>query len=171
MTPPAPGAQTVIDVDRMAERAGEVLGHSSWHEITQDEVTTFARLTGDEQWIHVDPERAATGPFGTTIAHGYFTLALSTKFLYEVVAVQGAGMILNYGSDRVRYPAPVPAGSRVRALVELPTVAAIPGGVQATYRLTYEVEGQRKPGCVADIVFRYYEKFPGDAAASGGEVG
>lgn len=160
MTQPA-AAQTVIHMKELAERAGSTLGHSTWREITQDDVTTFARLTGDEQWIHVDPERAAAGPFGTTIAHGYFTLALSTEFLYEVVQVEGAGMILNYGSDRVRYPAPVPVGSRIRALVELPSVTTIPGGVQVTYRLTYEVEGQAKPGCVADILFRYYEQFPG----------
>ena len=164
MTPPSATTPTVIHVTELADRAGTVIGHSSWRRITQDDVTAFARLTGDEQWIHVDPERAATGPFGTTIAHGYFELALSTEFLYEVVKVEGAAMILNYGSDRVRYPAPVPVGSRIRALVELPAVTGIPGGVQATFRLTYEVEGQKKPGCVADILFRYYEEFPGGGA-------
>lgn len=161
MTPPAAAAPTVLHVTELAERAGTALGHSSWRQITQDAVTTFARLTGDEQWIHVDAERAATGPFGATIAHGYFTLALSTRLLDEVVTVEGAAMVLNYGSDRVRYPAPVPVGSRVRALVELASAAGIPGGVQATFRLTFEVDGQRKPGCVADIVYRYYERLPG----------
>ena len=160
MTPPA-AAPTTVHVSQLAERAGSAFGHSSWREITQEDVTTFARLTGDEQWIHIDPERAAAGPFGTTIAHGYFTLALSTEFIYELVSIAGAGMILNYGSDRVRYPAPVPVGSRIRALVELPSVTPVPGGVQVTFRLTYEVEGQAKPGCVADILFRYYEKDPG----------
>jgi acyl dehydratase len=163
MTSPAV-APTVVQMSDLAERAGSILGHSSWRTITQDDVTAFARLTGDEQWIHVDLERAAAGPFGTTIAHGYFTLALSTEFLYEVVRVEGAGMILNYGSDRVRYPSPVPVGSRIRARIELPAVMPVPGGVQVTFRLTYEVEGQRKPGCVADILFRYYEHAPGGGA-------
>lgn len=164
MTSPAT-APTVVQMSDLAQRAGSILGHSSWRTITQHDVTAFARLTGDEQWIHVDPERAAAGPFGTTIAHGYFTLALSTEFLYEVVRVEGAGMILNYGSDRVRYPSPVPVGSRIRARIELPAVTSIPGGVQVTFRLTYEVEGQRKPGCVADILFRYYEHAPVGGAA------
>lgn len=160
--------RTVIDVADLAGWAGKTVGHSSWRRITQDEISTFARLTGDEQWIHVDPERAQDGPFGTTIAHGYYTLALSTEFLYEVVEVTGAGMILNYGSDRVRYPAPVPSGARIRALVEIPAVTPIPGGVQVVYRLTYEIEGGTKPGCVADILFRYYEAFPGAAPAGQG---
>lgn len=164
MTSPPAAAPTVVLMSDLADRAGSILGRSSWRTVTQDEVTTFARLTGDEQWIHVDPERAAAGPFGTTIAHGYFTLALSTEFLYEVVRVEGAGLILNYGSDRVRYPSPVPVGSRIRAQIELPAVASVPGGVQVTFRLTYEVEGRRKPGCVADILFRYYEHAPGGGA-------
>ncbi|MFP5375167.1 MAG: MaoC family dehydratase [Acidimicrobiia bacterium] len=161
MTPPAAAAPTVLQVTELAQRAGSTLGHSSWRQVTQEDVSAFARLTGDEQWIHVDAERAATGPFGATVAHGYFTLALSTRFLDEVVTVEGAAVVLNYGSDRVRYPAPVPVGSRLRALVELASAAGIPGGVQATFRLTFEVDGQRKPGCVADIVYRYYERFPG----------
>lgn len=152
---------SVIDVTDLPSRAGEILGHSSWRTITQDEVTAFAVLTGDEQWIHVDPERAASGPFGATVAHGYFTLSLSTIFLYEVVTVTGAGLILNYGSDRVRFPAPVRVGSRIRALIELAAVKPLAGGVQTTYRLTFEVEGHKKPGCVADIVFHYYVDAPG----------
>ena len=151
----------VLDVDELASRLGEHLGQSSWRTITQDDVDTFARLTGDEQWIHVDPERAKAGPFGGTIAYGYFTLSLSTVFLEEVVTVKGANLVLNYGSNRVRYPAPVPVGSRVRAAIELPSVEPIAGGVQVTFRLTFEVEGQARPGCVADIVYRYYTDFPG----------
>ncbi|MGI8807370.1 MAG: MaoC family dehydratase [Acidimicrobiales bacterium] len=158
---------TVIDLADLPSHAGEVLGHSSWRTVTQDEVTAFARLTGDEQWIHVDPERAASGPFGTTVAHGYFTLALSTVFLYEVVEVAGAGLILNYGSDRVRYPAPLRVGSQIRALIELAAVKPLPGGFQTTYRLTYEVEGQAKPGCVAEIVFHYYTDVPGGSKPGG----
>lgn len=160
MPDPQQATGSVLDIADLASRAGEVLGYSSWHTITQDEVTTFAQLTGDEQWIHVDPERAAEGPFGATVAHGYFTLALSTIFLYEVVTVTGAGLILNYGSDRVRYPAPTRVGSRLRALIELAAVKPLAGGVQTTYRLTYEVEGQKKPGCVADILFHYYVDIP-----------
>ena len=166
MTPSNLGTPAVLEVADLESHAGEVLGHSSWRQITQEDVDLFARLSGDEQWIHVDPERAKAGPFGTTIAHGYFTLSLSTQFLDEVLVVKGAGLVLNYGSERVRYPAPVPVGSRVRALVELPAVRSLPGGVQTTFRLTYEVEGQEKPGCVADIVFRYYDAFPGGAPSA-----
>lgn len=152
---------SVIDIAELASRSGDTLGHSAWRRITQDDVSAFARLTGDEQWIHTDPERAKAGPFGATIAHGYFTLSLATILLDEVLMVTGAGLVLNYGSDRVRYPAPVPVDSRVRALVELAAVKPLDGGVQTTYRLSFEVEGQRKPGCVADIVYRYYSEFPG----------
>ena len=106
MLQPEETTGSVIDISDLASRAGGVLGHSSWRLISQDEVTAYARLTGDEQWIHVDAERAATGPFGVTVAHGYFTLSLSTIFLDEVLTVTGAGIVLNYGSDRVRYPAP-----------------------------------------------------------------
>jgi acyl dehydratase len=153
-------APTVIAVDELASRAGETLGASEWHVVTQDEVDTFAELTGDDQWIHVDPGRAKAGPFGAPIAHGYFTLSLSTTFLDQVVTVTGAGVVLNYGSNRVRYPSPLPVGSRVRAVIELAAVDAVAGGVQTTYRLTYEVEGAAKPACVAEILYRYYEAFP-----------
>ena len=156
--------QAVLDLSELASHAGEVLGQTSWRLVTQQDVDAFAQLTGDDQWIHVDPERAKAGPFGTTIAHGYFTLSLSTIFLDEVVTIKGANVVLNYGSNRVRYPAPVPAGSRIRASIELPTVEDIAGGVQATFRLVYEVEGQAKPGCVADIVYRYYTALPGGPA-------
>jgi acyl dehydratase len=153
--------QAVIEVGDLASHAGETLGRTAWRRVSQDDIDTFARLTGDDQWIHVDPERAAAGPFGGTIAHGYFTLALSTIFLDEVVTVEGANVVLNYGSNRVRYPAPVPVGSRIRASIELPEVDDVAGGVQATFRLVYEVEGQPKPACVADIVYRYYRTLPG----------
>ncbi len=157
----------VMDMTELASRAGEVLGTSSWREITQDEVDTFAELTGDKQWIHIDPERAQAGPFGGTIAYGYLTLSLSTLFLDEVLSVEGAALVLNYGSNRVRYPAPVPVGSRVRAAIELAAVEEITGGLQTTFRLTFEVEDKPKPGCVADIVYRYYESFPGAPTTKG----
>lgn len=159
-----PDANAVVHVMDLEARAGTVLGHSAWRTITQSEVDTFADLTGDRQWIHIDPERAKAGPFGGTIAYGYLTLSLATQFLDEVLTVEGAGLVLNYGSNRVRYPAPVPVGSRVRGLVQLQTVEPIAGGVQTVFRLTFEVEGQAKPGCVADIVYRYYADFPAPAA-------
>jgi len=157
-----------MDLPQLASRAGEVLGTSSWRRITQDEVDTFAELTGDKQWIHIDPERAAAGPFGTTIVYGYLTLSLATLFLDEVLSVEGAGLVLNYGSNRVRYPSPVPVDSRVRAVIELAAVDEISGGLQTTFRLTFEVEGTTKPGCVADIVYRYYDAFPGVPSTNGG---
>ena len=144
----------------LVENTGEVLGHSSWRTITQADVDTFARLTGDEQWIHLDVDRARAGPFGATIVYGYLTLSLATLFLDEVVTVDGAGLVLNYGSNRVRYPSPVPVGSNVRAEITLVSVEPVPGGLQTTFRLLFEVEGQAKPGCVADIVYRYYQEFP-----------
>jgi len=168
MTTSGPTTTAVINMTELAARAGEVLGTSSWREITQDEVDRFAELTGDRQWIHIDPERAAAGPFGGTIVYGYLTLSLATLFLDEVLSVEGAGLVLNYGSNRIRYPAPVPVGSRVRAVVELAAVDEITGGLQTTFRLTFEVDGSAKPGCVADIVYRYYETFPGATTTRGG---
>ncbi len=150
-----------VQLTDLASRAGQPLGASAWRVVSQEDIDAFARLTGDEQWIHVDPARAAGGPFGTTIAHGYFTLSLSTLILDELIEVTGAALVLNYGSNRVRYPAPVPAGAKVRASVEIAEVDAIPGGVQAVYRLTYERDGAAKPPCVADIVYRYYTAVPG----------
>ena len=161
--PVAPAAPTLIDLSDLASHAARSLGTSSWRTVAQEDIDAFARLSGDEQWIHIDPERAKTGPFNATIAHGYFTLSLSTAFLYELVEVTGAALILNYGSNRVRYPAPVPVGSRVRAAIDIAEVDAIPGGVQVVYRLTYELDGEPKPACVADIVFRYYTGVPGRA--------
>ncbi len=153
--------RVAIDLADLRSRAGQVLGHSSWHRITQDDVNAFARLTRDHQWIHVDPERAAAGPFGRTIAHGYFTLSLATVILDEVLVVQGAGLVVNYGANRVRFPAPVPVGSRVRGAVALACVEEIEGGGQSVFRITFEVDGAPKPGCVAEIVYRYYSTFPG----------
>jgi acyl dehydratase len=162
--PETPGAPDVVHVTDLVACVGTVLGHSSWRTITQADVDAFAELTGDRQWIHIDPVRAAAGPFGGTIAYGYLTLSFATQFLDEVLEVEGADLVLNYGSNRVRYPAPVPVGSQVRAAVELQTVDQLAGGVQATFRLTFEVDGQAKPGCVADIVYRYYADFPARVA-------
>jgi acyl dehydratase len=140
----------------LRERAGSSLGTSGWFTVDQEMVTTFADLTGDRQWIHVDPERARQGPFGATVAHGFFTLGLSTGLLWEIFTVEGVGMILNYGLNRVRFPAPLPVGSRIRMHVSLAEINEITDGVQVVYHLEYEIEGKEKPCCVADLVFRYY---------------
>jgi acyl dehydratase len=139
----------------LRQRAGSSLGVSKWVTIDQGMVTAFAELTGDRQWIHVDPERAAQGPFGTTVGHGFLTLSLSTDLLDQIFTVDDVGMILNYGLNRVRFPAPLPVDSRIRMHVSLAEVADVPDGVQVVYYLEYEIEGQAKPCCVADLVFRY----------------
>jgi acyl dehydratase len=143
--------------DGLRERVGTDLGTSSWVEVTQDRITTFAKLTGDEQWIHVDPEKAKDGPFGCTVQHGFLTLGMSTGLLWEVCVVEGFSVILNYGLNKVRFPAPLKTGSKMRMHVALAEVNDLKGGVETVYRLTYEVEGESKPCCVADLVFRYYE--------------
>jgi acyl dehydratase len=134
---------------------GDVYGPSSWIEIPQEKIDAFAEATGDHQWIHVDPEKAKAGPFGTTIAHGYLTLSLLPVASYEVVP-RGGGMSINYGLNKVRFPAPVPVGSRVRATFEVLDVDEQDWGGQATMRATVEREGGDKPVCVAELVFRYY---------------
>ncbi len=135
---------------------GEHLGYSEWLEMTQDRIDKFADATGDHQWIHVDPERAKAGPFGACIAHGYLTLSLVNLFLPQIVDVQGLSMGVNYGSDRLRFPAPVPVGLRIRGGGELIQVEEVKGGVQATIRVTVEVEGQDRPACVVETISRYY---------------
>ncbi len=134
---------------------GDTYGPPCWIGIPQEEIDGFAEATGDHQWIHVDPERAKDGPFGTTIAHGYLTLSLLPVASYEVVPRQG-GMAINYGLNRVRFPAPVPVGSRVRATFEVLGVEEHDWGGQATMQATVEREGGDKPACVAELVFRYY---------------
>jgi acyl dehydratase len=135
---------------------GQHLGHSDWLEITQDRIDKFADATGDHQWIHVDPERAKNGPFGACIAHGYLTQSLVNFFLPQIVEVHGISMGVNYGADKVRFPAPVPVGSRIRGSAELLKAEEVKGGVQATVRVTVEVEGSDRPGCVIDTISRYY---------------
>ncbi|HVW89845.1 MAG TPA: MaoC family dehydratase [Gaiellaceae bacterium] len=136
-------------------KVGDVYGPSSWIEIPQEKIDAFADATGDHQWIHVDPEKAKDGPFGTTIAHGYLTLSLLPVASYEVVPRQG-GMGINYGLNKVRFPSPVPVGSRVRATFEVVEMDEQDWGGQATMRATVEREGGDKPVCVAETVFRYY---------------
>jgi acyl dehydratase len=136
--------------------AGVEFGPSSWIDVPQEKIDAFAEATGDHQWIHVDPELAAAGPFGTTIAHGYLTLSLLPVMSYEVVPRQEGGMAVNYGLNRVRFPAPVPVGSRVRGSFTVGSVDEFEGGFQVTMTATVEREGGEKPVCVAEVVFRYY---------------
>jgi acyl dehydratase len=135
---------------------GTEYGPSSWIDVTQERIDAFAEATGDHQWIHVDRERAAAGPFGGTIGHGYLTLSLLPAMSYEVVPRQEAGMGVNYGLNRVRFPAPVPSGSRVRGTFRVDAVDEFDGGLQVTMTATVELEGGAKPVCVAEVVFRYY---------------
>ena len=135
---------------------GTDLGHTDWLEITQERVQLFADATGDHQWIHVDPERARNeSPFGGPIAHGYLTLALTNLFLPQLIEVRGISMGVNYGADKVRFPAPVLVGSRVRGAGELIAATEIPGGVQTTIMVRVEIEGGEKPACVVESVSRW----------------
>lgn len=135
---------------------GEQLGCSDWLEIDQNRINLFADATGDHQWIHVDPERAKDGPFGKCIAHGYLTLSLVNLFLPQIIDVQGISMGVNVGCEKIRFPSPVPVGSRVRGSGELVSVEEVKGGVQSVVRVTVEIEGQDKPACVADTISRYF---------------
>jgi len=149
-------AQTVLNgLDEVKAAVGQDLGSSDWLEITQGRVDQFAEATGDHQWIHVDPERAAAGPFGGTIAHGYLTLSLSNAFLPEIVEVRGVSMGVNYGAGKVRFPAPVLVGSRIQAQATLTDVADVAGGVQTTILITVEIEGGAKPACVVESISRF----------------
>ena len=143
-------------VDALRAAVGEHLGYSDWHEVTQEQIDLFAQATGDHQWIHVDAERAAAGPFGTTIAHGFLTLSLISMLARQVSRVDGVRMVINYGCNRVRFPAPVPVGSRVRAGVLVKSVDDVAGGVQVVYEVTIERDGGEKPCCVAETVSRMY---------------
>jgi acyl dehydratase len=148
---------TTVAYADVAGLAGTDLGWSDWLEVTQDRVQLFADATDDHQWIHVDPERAKTGPFGAAIAHGYLTLSLVNKFLPQLLEVRGISMGVNYGVDRVRFPAPVKVGARVRGTGELVEVERQKdGSVQAKVRVTVEIEGGAKPACVAETISRYY---------------
>ena len=148
--------RTYETLDELRGAAGTHLGWTDWIDITQDRVNLFADATGDHQWIHVDVERAnAESPFGGPIAHGYLTLALSNLFLPQLIAVTAASAGVNYGTGRVRFPAPVPVGSRVRGGAEIAAVEEIAGGVQTTITITIEVEGGAKPACVIESLSRW----------------
>jgi acyl dehydratase len=147
---------TITGIDELKSKIGEELGVSDWHEVTQDEIDAFAEATGDHQWIHVDPERAAQTPFGGTIAHGLLTLSLGPRFTYEAYSLEGFAFGLNYGYDRVRFPAPLAVNSRVRMRATLASVDDVPGGIQMKVTQTFEVEGGEKPVCVAEQLVRLY---------------
>ena len=140
----------------LKDAVGQALGSSDWLTIDQQRINLFADATGDHQWIHVDPERAKDGPFGKCIAHGYLTLSLVNLFLPQIVDVQGISMGVNYGCGKVRFPSPVPVGSRVRGTGELVEVEEVKGGVQATIRVTVEIDGSDRPACVVDTISRYF---------------
>ena len=141
----------------LAASVGKHLGYSAWMEVSQERIQLFADATDDHQWIHVDPARAKQGPFGAPIAHGYLTLSLVNRFLPEIVEVRGISMGVNYGADRIRFPAPVKVGSRIRGGAELIEVENTKdGGVQAKIRVTVEIEGSERPACVVDTISRYY---------------
>lgn len=146
----------VLDgADAVRAAVGEHLGYSSYRSVTQADIDTFADLSGDHQWIHVDVERAAQGPFGGTIAHGLLTLSLGPALAQEIYRIEGMKMGVNYGYDRIRFPAPVPVNSKVRLGAEVAGVQDVTGGFQLKLRFTWEITGGSKPACVADMLLRY----------------
>lgn len=143
-------------LDELRAAVGTEVGPGPWMDVTQERIDKFADATGDHQWIHVDPNRAASGPFGGTIAHGFLSLSLIPALTDGLTTVDGVTMGVNYGLNKVRFPAPVPVGSRVRGRVELLSVDDVPGGLQLTSRVTVERDGGDKPVCVAETVTRLY---------------
>jgi len=149
-------SRTINGVDELKSLVGQHLGYSDYVTITQEQVNLFADATGDHQWIHVDVERAKSGPFGGPIAHGYLTLSLGPVLYSEVVHLSGFSMGVNYGTNKVRFPSPVPVGAKLRLGAKLVSVDDIAGGVQNTMEWTFECEGAAKPSCVAEVVLRAY---------------
>lgn len=147
---------TVNGLDELKKLAGSDLGASEWIEVTQERINTFADATGDHQWIHCDPEKAAQGPFGAPIAHGYLTLSLFIPLFTELLNVQGVTTKVNYGLNKVRFPSPVKVGSRIRLVGKLASVEDVPGGVQITVDGTIEIEGGAKPAAVLQSLARFY---------------
>jgi acyl dehydratase len=152
----------------LADAAGTDLGHSRWILVDQDRIDAFADITEDRQWIHTDPDRAARGPFGSTIAHGYLTLSLVAAFLEELLQLDGAGMSINYGTDRVRFPQPVKVGSRVRGHGLITDVIAVGTSLQACVRVTVATDNADKPACVTDVLIRVLPKPPAGSSDTPG---
>ncbi|MCW2750712.1 MAG: dehydratase [Aeromicrobium sp.] len=140
-------------LDEFKAAAGEEIGTSDWHTVTQEQINTFADATDDHQWIHVDPELAAKGPFGTTIAHGYLTLSLLPFFGEQIYSIDGLAFGMNYGANKVRFPSPVPVNSRLRATATLKETSEIAIGTQGIVNFVIDLEGSEKPACVAEVVF------------------
>src|SRR2546422_11186403 len=150
-------AARTLSLEELKAMKGQEIGVSDWHPVTQEEINTFADATHDHQWIHVDPERAKKeSPFGGPVAHGYYTLSLAPHLMSQIWSVQGIKMGVNYGLNKLRFPAPVLVGKRVRARATLSNVEDVPGGMQVTVGITFEREGSEKPVCVAEGLFRYY---------------
>jgi len=147
---------TVNGLDELKKLAGSDLGASEWIEVTQERINTFADATGDHQWIHVDPEKAAQGPFGAPIAHGYLTLSLFIPLFTELLEVEGVSTKVNYGLNKVRFPSPVKVGSRIRLVAKLASVEDVPGGVQVAVDGTIEIDGGGKPAAVLQSHSRFY---------------
>ena len=147
---------TLNGIDDIKARVGQELGVSDWLEVTQDAIDQFADATGDHQFIHVDVEKAKQTPFGGTIAHGYYTLSLAPKFTYELFSIEGFAFGINYGLNKVRFPAPLPVGTKVRMRAKLKELTDVPGGAQMTVTVSFEVEGGDKPVCVAETIARVY---------------
>jgi acyl dehydratase len=142
-------------VDEVRAAVGQQLGYSDYQVVDQQDVDAFAALTGDDQWIHVDVERAASGPFGGTIAHGLLTLSLGPRLARSVFRIDGMKMGVNYGYNKIRFPAPVPVGAKIRLGVTVADVSEVPGGLQVTLNFVWEVEGGVKPACIAEMLLRY----------------
>jgi acyl dehydratase len=149
-------ATVVNGLEELKAKVGDTLGTSETVTITQDQVNLFADATGDHQWIHVDVERANAGPFGQPIAHGYLTLSLAPMLMEQVLVLRGVSMGVNYGCNKVRFPSPVPVGSRVAMTARLMSVEDVAGGVQYVVELTFQVEGASKPSCIAECIYRAY---------------
>lgn len=147
---------TLTGLEQVKSCVGQELGVSDWHTVTQEKIDQFAAVTGDDQWIHIDVERAKETPFGGTIAHGYYVLSLGPRFSYDMFTFEGFAFGLNYGLNRVRFPAPMPVGGNVRMRAKLAAVEELPGGAQITTELTFEREGGDKPVCVAESLARVY---------------
>ena len=149
-------ARHIENIEALKALTGEHLGWSDWLTITQERVNQFAEATGDHQWIHVDPERAAKGPFGGPIAHGYLTLSLGPVLLPQVFTVGGVAMGVNYGANKVRFISPVPVGAKLRAGIVVQGVEDTAGGARVTLEVTFECEGASKPSCIAEVIFQYF---------------
>ena len=150
--------RTIESLDALKNLVGQEVAVTERVQVTQEKIHRFAETTGDEQWIHVNPERAAReSPYGMTIAHGFLTLSLLTAMMQSALKIGGVRLVINYGLDRVRFPAAVPSGSRIRGRIELESVSDVPGGVQAKWAITVEREGSDKPVCVAEWLVRYIE--------------